>query len=53
LEPSANYEKPSPPPSSSWFTKWRKKKGLYKIKTKPIAKVRVAAQDEEEEEWWN
>jgi hypothetical protein len=43
-----------PPPSQNWFLKWWKKKGLHKVKTKPIAKVRVTAQDEKEvEEWWH
>ncbi|RFU25356.1 hypothetical protein B7463_g10984, partial [Scytalidium lignicola] len=34
-------------PSFSWFTKWWKQQpGLHKIKTKPIAKVRITAQDQ-------
>ena len=40
-------------PSYSWFEKWFKKAGLHKIKTKPIAIVRVtAAQISEVERWF-
>jgi hypothetical protein len=34
------------PLSDSWFTKWWKSRSLHKIKTKPIACVRLSAQDE-------
>jgi hypothetical protein len=34
-----------PRPSESWFIKWWKGQPLHKIKTKPLAKVRIEAQD--------
>ena len=37
-----------PPPSTSWFRKWWKTQPLHQIKTKPIARVRITAQDQEE-----
>ncbi|KAI9651945.1 MAG: hypothetical protein M1829_002098, partial [Trizodia sp. TS-e1964] len=41
-------------PSISWFTKWWKKSGLHKIKTKPIAAVRYTAQNAGQiSEWFN
>jgi hypothetical protein len=40
------------PPSDSWFQRWWPKMGLHKIKTKPIAKVRIEAQDPKEIETW-
>ena len=41
-----------PPPSDSWFRKWWKTQPLHKIKTKPIARVRITAQDQEEVRQW-
>ena len=41
-----------PPPSASWFQKWWKTQPLHKIKTKPIARVRITAQDQEEVRQW-
>ena len=41
-----------PPPSQIWFSKWWKAQPLRKIKTKPIARVRITAQDEKEVEEW-
>jgi hypothetical protein len=41
-----------PPPSISWFRKWWKTQPLHKIKTKPIARVRISAQDQEEVRQW-
>lgn len=41
-----------PPPSQDWFTRWYKTTQLHKIKTKPIARVRISAQDEKEVEEW-
>ena len=41
-----------PPPSISWFRKWWKTQPLHKIKTKPIARVRITAQDQEEVRQW-
>jgi hypothetical protein len=41
-----------PPPSNSWFQKWWKTQPLRKIKTKPIARVRITAQDKEEVSQW-
>jgi hypothetical protein len=41
-----------PPPSASWFQKWHKTQPLHKIKTKPIARVRITAQDKEEVSQW-
>jgi hypothetical protein len=41
-----------PPPSTSWFRKWWKTQPLHKIKTKPIARVRITAQDQEEVRQW-
>ena len=41
-----------PPPSEDWFTRWWKKQLLHKIKTKPIAQIRITAQDEKEVEEW-
>jgi hypothetical protein len=47
-------QQPLPSPSLSWFIKWWYKSGLHKIKTKPIARVQVTAQDKKKvEEWWN
>jgi hypothetical protein len=47
-------QNPLPSPSANWFTNWWKSKGLHKIKTKPISRLWVTAQDEKEvEEWWN
>jgi hypothetical protein len=40
------------PPSISWFRKWWKTQPLHKIKTKPIARVRITAQDQEEVRQW-
>ena len=40
------------PPSASWFQKWWKTQPLHKIKTKPIARVRVTAQDKDEVSQW-
>ena len=41
-----------PPPSISWFQKWWKTQPLHKIKTKPIARVRITAQDKPEVQNW-
>jgi hypothetical protein len=41
-----------PPPSTSWFQKWWKTQPLHKIKTKPIARTRITAQDKEEVCGW-
>ena len=41
-----------PPPSISWFRKWWKTQPLHKIKTKPIARVRITAQDKDEVSQW-
>jgi hypothetical protein len=41
-----------PPPSNSWFQKWWKTQPLHKITTKPIALVRITAQDKEEVSQW-
>jgi phage gp46-like protein len=41
-----------PPPSASWFQKWWKTQPLHKIKTKPIARVRITAQDKDEVSQW-
>jgi hypothetical protein len=41
-----------PPPSTSWFQKWWKTQPLHKIKTKPIARVRITVQDKEEVSQW-
>src|SRR5260370_17226252 len=41
-----------PPPSASWFQKWWKSQPLHKIKTKPIARVRISAQDTKEVKEW-
>ena len=41
-----------PPPSICWFRKWWKTQPLHKIKTKPIARVRITAQDQEEVRQW-
>jgi hypothetical protein len=40
------------PPSASWFQKWWKTQPLHKIKTKPIARVRITAQDKDEVSQW-
>jgi hypothetical protein len=40
------------PPSDSWFQKWHKTQPIHKIKTKPIACVRVTAQDKDEVSEW-
>jgi len=45
-------EPPQKDPSWSWFMKWWKSNGLHKIKTKPIAVVRVTANDAEEVRKW-
>jgi hypothetical protein len=40
-------------PSFNWFNKWwRQQPGLHTIKTKPIAKVRVTAQDKDDVLEW-
>ncbi|RFU30219.1 hypothetical protein B7463_g6116, partial [Scytalidium lignicola] len=42
-----------PSPSFNWFGKWWKKQlGLHKIKTKPIARNRITAQDHEDVKEW-
>jgi hypothetical protein len=41
-----------PPPSNSWFQRWWKTQPLHKIKTKPIAKNRITAQDKDEVVSW-
>jgi hypothetical protein len=40
------------PLSISWFSKWWKASGLYYIKTKPLARVRITAQVEKEVREW-
>jgi hypothetical protein len=40
------------PPSLSWFSKWWKQNGLHKIKAKPLAVVRLTAQQEKEVIQW-
>jgi hypothetical protein len=40
------------PLSEVWFGKWWTSRGLHKIKTKPIAIVRITAQDEKEVDEW-
>jgi hypothetical protein len=39
-------------PFISWFSRWWQKSGLYKIKTKPLARVRISAQDQKEIKKW-
>jgi hypothetical protein len=41
-----------PPPSNNWFLKWWKTQPLHKIKTKPIARTRITAQDKQEVKRW-
>ena len=41
-----------PFPSDSWFMKWWPKMGLHKIKSKPIAKIRIDAHDPKEIDNW-
>lgn len=41
-----------PPPSKSWFNKWIKTQPLHRIKTKPIARIRITAQDKEQVKGW-
>jgi hypothetical protein len=41
-----------PPPSDRWFQQWHKRQPLHKIKTKPIARVRITAQDKQEVSQW-
>jgi hypothetical protein len=41
-----------PPPSESWFKKWWKTQPIHKIKTKPIARDRISAQDTKEVKEW-
>jgi hypothetical protein len=41
-----------PPPSNTWFWKWWKTRPLHKIKTKPIVRVRITAQDKVEVQEW-
>jgi hypothetical protein len=41
-----------PPPSDSWFKKWWKTQPMHKIKTKPIARDRISAQDTKEVKEW-
>ena len=40
------------PLSNVWFGEWWRKRGLHKIKTKPIAIIRTTAQDEKEVNEW-
>lgn len=40
------------PPSLTWFSKWWKASGLYKIKAKPLARVRISAQDKKDIHRW-
>ena len=40
------------PLSQNWMTKWWKCASLYKIKTKPLAKARITAQDIKDVEYW-
>jgi hypothetical protein len=44
--------KNKPPPSNSWFQKWWKTQPLHKIRTKPIARDRITAQDKDEVVAW-
>ena len=41
-----------PPPSDAWFKKWWKTQPIHKIKTKPIARDRISAQDMKEVKEW-
>ena len=41
-----------PPPSKSWFNKCIKTQPLHRIKTKPIARIRITAQDKEQVKGW-
>ena len=34
------------PPSKAWFSKWWRENRLHKIKSKPLAALRIIAQDE-------
>jgi hypothetical protein len=43
---------PLPPPSKSWFQKWWKTQPLRKIRTKPVARLRVSGQDKTEVQEW-
>ena len=36
------------PLSEVWFGQWWRRRGLHKIKTRPIAVIRITAQDEKE-----
>jgi hypothetical protein len=36
------------PASKAWFGKWWKENRLHKIKSKPLAELRITAQDETE-----
>jgi hypothetical protein len=40
------------PPSWNWFVKWWKANGLHKIKSKPLAVVRLTAQQEKDVIKW-
>jgi hypothetical protein len=40
------------PPSQDWLSRWWKRNGLHKIKTKPLARVRITAQDIMEVDHW-
>ena len=40
------------PPSKSWFSSWWHKNNLHKIKSKPLAVIRLTAQQEQEVKTW-
>jgi RNase P subunit RPR2 len=40
------------PPSMAWFGKWWKENRLHKIKSQPLAALRIVAQDENEIQLW-
>jgi hypothetical protein len=40
------------PPSLGWFSGWWKQNGLHRIKMKPLAVVRLTAQQEQEIVQW-
>jgi hypothetical protein len=42
----------SKPPSKSWMATWWKKAQLHKIKSKPLAAIRITAQQEKDVEAW-
>ena len=47
-----SHDKRFKAPSISWFSKWWKQSRLHQIKTKPLAWIRLSAQDAEEVRKW-